>query len=244
MANIVFKTPTKADVIVTEPPYSLRYDAKDAAFKFGFDDYIRNEEGQSILPWAVFVGYSQFYGELRQKTDPATGEVSMIEEEIDFLYWVPLKSPRNQHPLIPQHGLVRTAIVTKSRDNIKRHFATLQNKGLSPAHCVSSFIPAKYDTKNRKGVGCLNFTEVLSEKLSKDELASLKVISAWVEANYDSLLEIISQPYENGLKSLEDHTRELLALQQEVNSLPPLSSGADFESDESSIDTTATTTES
>jgi hypothetical protein len=198
--TLVFSKPSTGDIKVTVPPFPLRYNNKERCFAFQADGFVKNDEGNPIMPDAALVGLSKFYGELRPRTDEASGEKSLITEQIWVLYWVVLPSPKNKHDFLPVGSLVATYLVTKAQQNIEKYMAIVQNSGKALYEVVTSFKAAKYSTANRKDIDTLEFFTVDDAKVDKATKEFVKKVAAWIEGEGTEIVSKIgSEAYDGNL---------------------------------------------
>lgn len=198
--TIVFEKPSTGDIKVSVPPFSLRYNNKERCFAFQTDGFIRDENDNPIYPDAAVVGLSHFYGELRTREDEQTKEVTPITEKIWVLYWIVLPTPKNKHEFLPVGSLIATYLVTKAQQNFEKHMAVVQNSGKALYEVVTTFKPAKYETKNRKGIDTLEFAVVDDAKVDKTTKDYLKKVAAWIEGEGKGIVSKIGeQAYDGNL---------------------------------------------
>lgn len=198
--TIVFEKPSTGDIKVSVPPFPLRYNNKERCFAFQADGFIRDENDNPIYPDAAIVGLSHFYGELRTREDEQTKEVAPITEKIWVLYWIVLPSPKNKHEFLPVGSLIATYLVTKAQQNFEKHMAVVQNSGKALYEVVTTFKPAKYETKNRKNIDTLEFAVVDDAKVDKTTKEYLKKVAAWIEGEgKDIVSKIGEQAYDGNL---------------------------------------------
>lgn len=196
--TIVFTKPSTGDIKVSVPPFPLRYNNKERCFAFQADGFIRDENDNPIYPDAAIVGLSHFYGELRTREDEASKEVTPITEKIWVLYWIVLPSAKNKHEFLPVGSLIATYLVTKAQQNFEKHMAVVQNSGKALYEVVTTFKPAKYETKNRKGIDTLEFAIVDDAKVDKATKDYMKKVAAWIEGEGKDIVAKIGETAYDG----------------------------------------------
>jgi len=198
--TIVFTKPSTGDIKVSVPPFPSRYNNKERCFAFQADGFIRDENENPIMPDAAVVGLSHFYGELRTREDEQTKEVTPITEKIWVLYWIVLPTAKNKHEFLPVGNLIATYLVTKAQQNFEKHMAVVQNSGKALYEVVTTFKPAKYETKTRKGIDTLEFAIVDDAKVDKATKEYMKKVAAWIEGEgRDVVSKIGEQAYDGSL---------------------------------------------
>lgn len=233
--TIVFTKPSTGDIKVSVPPFPLRYNNKERCFAFQADGFIRDENENPIMPDAAVVGLSHFYGELRTREDEQTKEVTPITEKIWVLYWIVLPTAKNKHEFLPVGNLIATYLVTKAQQNFEKHMAVVQNSGKALYEVVTTFKPAKYETKTRKGIDTLEFAIVDDAKVDKATKEYMKKVAAWIEGKgRDVVSKIGKQAYDGSLVPISGNaTIDAAAISQyhalKGNAPVMLSAAADFD---------------
>ncbi len=236
--TIVFSKPSTGDIKVTVPPFPLRYNNKERCFAFQADGFVKNEDGNPIMPDAAIVGLSKFYGELRPRTDDSTGEKNLITEQIWVLYWIVLPTAKNKHDFLPVGSLVSTYLVTKAQQNFEKYVAIIQNNGKALYEVVTSFKPAKYSTANRKDIDTLEFVTVDDAKVDKATKDYLKKVAAWIEGEGREIVSKIGeQAYDGNLIPISGNAiidAAAIAQYHQIKGgsptlLPPSNDDADFD---------------
>ena len=201
--TLVFSKPSTGDIKVSTPPFSLRFNNKERCFAFQADGFIKNDDGNPIMPDAALVGLSKFYGELRSREDEKTKITSPISEQVWVLYWIVLPSAKNKHDFLPVGSLIATYLVTKAQQNLEKYLAIVQNSGKALYEVVTSFKPSKYSTKNRNDIDTLEFYSVESAKIDKPTKDFMVKVAAWIEGEGKAIVaEVGSIAYDGNLVAI------------------------------------------